>query len=216
MIKAVIFDMDGLMIETEHLQSKSMEKVLKEYGIKPKINKDGVVQVVGITAKDNLLLFKKKYHINENVNVLLDKKQQIYLRLLKKQIVAKEGLVNLLRLLKRYRVKIAVASSSALDHILLVVSELKIKHFFKVLVSGEHLKKGKPHPDIFLKVAKDLGLKPVDCIVLEDAQPGVIAAKRANMKVIAVPNQFTKSQDFSKADLIVNSLKDIKWSTLNI
>lgn len=214
MIKAVIFDMDGLMIETEHLQSISYEEVIKEYGKKPIINENGIVHPVGITARSIWKLLKDKYSIKEDVEILLSKKQKKYVEILKEQIIAKEGLLKLLKLLKAHKMKIAVASSSVLEHIELIVSELKIKQYFQALISGENLKKGKPHPDIFLKAAQYLDVKPSECLVLEDAEPGVMAGKRADMKVIAIPNKYTKSHNFSKADLTVNSLEDIKWSTI--
>lgn len=206
MIKAVIFDMDGLMIETEHLQSQSFEKVLKEYGKKPILNKDGVVQLVGITAKKNWVLLKKRYHIDEAIEVLLAKKRKIYIKLLEKNIAAKPGLYKLVKFLVGHKIKIAVASNSVRQHIEFVLSKLKLIKHFTLLVSGEDLRRGKPFPDIFLKTAKHLKVKPGECLVLEDAEVGIIAAKRAGMKVIAIPNRYTKSQDFSLADRIVQSL----------
>jgi HAD superfamily hydrolase (TIGR01509 family) len=202
------------MIETEHLHSKAFEEVLKDYGKKPIFNKDGVVQHVGWTAKKIWALFKKKYRIDEDVEVLLSKKQEVYIKLLKKNISAKSGLYKLIKILIDHDIKIAIASSSVLKHIEFVASQLEIKKHFHSLVSGEDLKRGKPFPDIFLKAAKNLGVKPVQCVVLEDAEAGVVAGKRAGMQVIAVPNQYTKSHNFSKADLIVNSLENIKWSML--
>lgn len=214
MIKAVIFDMDGLMIETEHLQSRAFEEVLKEYGKEPIFNQDGVVQHVGWTAKNIWRLFKDRYNLEEDVEVLLNKKQQKYIKLLEKRIIAKDGLLKLLKLLKSHKCKIAVASSSVLSHIELIVTKLNIKKYFHVLISGEDLKRSKPYPDIFLKAARELDVKPAECVVLEDAEAGVSAGVRAGMKVIAVPNKYTKSHDFSKADLVVNSLEDIRWSTM--
>ena len=215
MIKAVIFDMDGLMIETEHLQSISYEEVIKEYGKKPIINENGIVHPVGITARNIWKLLKDKYSIKEDVEILLSKKQKKYIEILKEQIIAKKGLLKLIKILKAHNIKMAVASSSVLEHIKLIVSKLGVRQYFSVLISSEDLKRGKPYPDIFLKAAQNLDVKPSKCLVLEDAEPGVIAGKRANMKVIAVPNQYTKSHNLSKADLIVDSLEDIKWSTIS-
>lgn len=215
MIKAVIFDMDGLMLETEYLQSKASETVLIEYGKKPVLNKDGVVQPVGLNARKIWKLFKKKYDIDEDVEVLLDKKNKVYIKLLKKKVVAKPGLYKLIKLLINHNIKIAVASSSVFEHIEFVVDKLKIKQYFHALISGEDFKRGKPYPDIFLKTAEDLDIKPRECVVLEDAETGVVAGKSAGMKVIAVPNKYTKSHNFLKADLIVNSLEEINWSTIS-
>lgn len=215
MIKAVIFDMDGLMIETEHLQSKSFEHVLKKHGVKPEFNEDGVVQKVGITAKDNLLMLKKKHGIDEEVEILLANKQKVYKALLEKNIKPKEGLLNLIQSLKKKGFKLAVASSSSLAHIILVLMKLGLNEKFDAVVSGENLQKGKPHPDIFLEAAKQLNVDPQLCLVLEDAESGVVAAHAAKMKVIAVPNKYTNSHNFAKADIVLSSLAKIDIEQFN-
>lgn len=214
MIKAVIFDMDGLMIETEHLQSKSFEHVLKKYGANPEFNEDGVIQTVGVTAKDNLIRLKEKHNINESIENLLGQKRKVYKELLLENIYPKKGLLTLLKKLKEGNFKLAVASSSSREHINLVLSGLGIKEKFDVIVSGEEIKKGKPHPDIFLIAADKLNTEPINCLVLEDAQSGVEAGKAANMKVIAIPNQYTRSHDFTKADVIISSLEEVNMGFL--
>lgn len=209
MIKAVIFDMDGLMIETEHLQSKSFEHVLTNLGIKPEFNQDGVIQIVGVAAKENLKILKEKHGIAQDVESLLKKKQKFYIKLLLQNLKPKKGLFPLLKKLKKKGLKLAIASSSSLEHIKLVLKGLGLSDDFDVIVSGESVPHGKPHPDVFLKAAEKLNVDPGECLVLEDAQSGVEAAFRAKMQVIAVPSKYTKSHDFAKADLIVPSLEKI-------
>jgi HAD superfamily hydrolase (TIGR01509 family) len=215
MIKAVIFDMDGLMIDSEPLQSKSIEKILKEYGVDPDYDELGLVQIIGITAKENFRILKDKHRINEDIDILVDKKQNAYLEILKENLVSMPGLVELLNLLKEKGIKMGVASSSKLDHIELVLSGLGIRDYFEIVVSGELLEKSKPHPEIYLTAAKQLGVGPKEAIALEDAEMGVISASSAGIKVIAVPNSSTKKQNFSKAILIVSSLEDINWDILS-
>jgi len=117
--------------------------------------------------------------------------------------------MGLLALLKKNNFSIAVASSSVMNHIEMIISGLKIQSYFQVVVSGQFVKRGKPYPDINLEAARQLHVKPEDCLVLDDAQSGVESAKRGNMKIIAVPNKFTINQTFSSADLIVDSLDKI-------
>src|SRR5579872_6249828 len=113
--------MDGLMIETEHLQSKSFEHVLRSHGIEPEYNSDGVIQKVGVTAGDNIIHFKEKHKIDEDVESMLDKKQKYYKQLLLQNIAPKEGLLSLINILKKNQFKLAVASSSNLENIEIVL-----------------------------------------------------------------------------------------------
>jgi len=214
MIKAVIFDMDGLMIDSEPIQSKGFKLLLKEYDKKPIYHANGLLQVVGTT--NNCAQFKIKYNINEELDVLKQKRQQFYQKVLKSgAIKTMPGLNNLLEFLKHNNFKIAVATSSFLEDINVIFSKLKLFPYFNVLVTCEDVTKGKPAPDIYLEAAKRLNIKPADCLVLEDSESGVTAGKNAGMKVVAVPNKFTKNHDFSKANLIIDSLNKIDWKIIS-
>ncbi len=90
-----------------------------------------------------------------------------------------------------------------------ILKTLGVEKYFTVIVSGESVPRHKPAPDIFIEAARQLNVRPEDCVVLEDSQSGVEAAKAACMNVIAVPNQFTKSQDFRNANVVVTSLEKI-------
>lgn len=212
--RAIIFDMDGLMIETEHLQSQAYEQVLRSYRVNPEFNNEGVVHRVGISGVDNFTFLKQKYNIDESIEILLDKKQTIYRAILSNNIVPKPGLLSLLETMKNAGLKLAVASSSSLEDIMFVLKHIGITDAFEVVVSGENVAQHKPAPDIFIEVARQLNVRPEDCVVLEDSQSGVEAAKAAHMKVIAVPNQFTKSQDFRSADVVVVSLEKVNTTNL--
>ncbi|MGC9599371.1 MAG: HAD family phosphatase [Minisyncoccia bacterium] len=214
MIKAVIFDMDGLMIDSEPIQSKSFEYVLRTHDKAPIFNPNGLIQTIGITAKDNWILLKEKHNLTASVASLLAKKRSVYGKLLKENVKPQKGLFSLIKKLKKGGFKLGIASSSKLSNIKLVLSSLHLSRSFDVILSGESLTRGKPHPDIFLETARKLSVDPSDCVVLEDAESGVEAAHRAKMKVIAVPNKFTRDHDFKKADLVVSSLGKITPRTL--
>ena len=197
------------MIDSELLQSKSFEEVLISYGKKPDNKENGIIQQVGLTARDNFKILKEKYHINEKLSVLLKKKNKIYKILLEKNIKPKFGLIYLLKMLKKNSFFLAVASSSKLKYINLVLNHLQIRKYFNVVVSGESVNRGKPNPEIYLQVSKELGIPTGNCLVLEDAPSGIEAAKSAGMRVIAVPDKYTKNSNFSKADLVVSSLPKV-------
>ena len=118
-------------------------------------------------------------------------------------------LLQSLKLFKKNKFKIALASSGTKKYINVVLAKFKIADYFDVIVSGDDIKRGKPDPEIFSVAVKKLGLKPEETLVLEDATNGIEAAKSAGCKCIAVINKMTPPQNYSKADLVINSLEEI-------
>lgn len=215
MIRAVIFDMDGVIVESESLHSKACRMVLEEYGKKPIYHENGLIQTLGLTDREDWVNLKKKYQINESLEILLKKKRKAVLNLFKRNLAPLPGVIRLLESLKRDKILIGLASSSVMSEINAITSSLKVKNYFKVIISGDHVKYGKPNPEIYLLAAKKLNLEPKNCVALEDTEKGVSAAFNAGMKVIAIPHQYSKNQDFSKADLVINSLEDITWDIIS-
>ncbi len=216
MIKAVILDMDGLMIDSEPLVSKSFELLIKEYGKEPIFEKNGLIHRVGL-GKIAIDMIKKKHGIKEKVDILRIRRREIYYEILKKEkIKPMPGLVKLLKLLRKKKFKIALASNSHLKNIVNILKTLKIAKYFQVIISGENVKRYKPYPDIYLEASKRLKVNPESCLVFEDSAFGVTAAKKAKMKVVAVPNIYTKDSYFEKTDLTVNTLNDLTWGKLSV
>lgn len=212
-LKCVIFDMDGLMIDSEHLHSRSFENVLNNHGVKPELNKAGIVQILGIGTAENWKKLKAKYKLKDSVEELTKQKHYAYIKLIP-QINDMPGLKPLLNDLQKSKIKLAVASGSSKENIEEILSQQKIKNYFEAIVSGEDLDNAKPAPDIFLEAAKQLHVDIANCIVLEDAKSGIEAGKAAGATVIAVPNRFSKKQDLTDADYIFNSLKDLSATKL--
>lgn len=215
-IKAIIFDMDGLIADTETIESKTLEILLKEYGKKAKPHANGLIHIVGGSGWGGGGEFKEKYFPNEDDQVLRKKKRAIFEGLLKTDLTPFPGFMPLLKHLKKNKYKIALASNRNVGHVNLIVELLGAKHFFDIIVGPDETIRHKPHPDIFLHVAKELKISPTECVVLEDSEIGVIAGHTAGMKVIAVPNKYTKDHNFSKADKIVESLEYVKMSLINL
>jgi len=119
-----------------------------------------------------------------------------------------DGAVELLRTLSGKKT-LALASSSYRDAVDGVLEGLQLAHYFKVIVSGLDVTKVKPAPDIFLAAARQAGAAPNECVVLEDAEKGVVAAFHAGMRCIAVPNRYTHHHDFSKATRVCSSLREV-------
>jgi HAD superfamily hydrolase (TIGR01509 family) len=214
MIKAVIFDLDGLIADTEEIESKSFIRLLAEHGIEPKLRPNGLIHKIGGT-NTYFEDFKKEYNLEDSVENIRDKKRAYF-----KEIIEKEGLLpyggflDLIQLLKEEKIIIALASNRSEPQVHLILEVLKVKHYFENIIGANEQRRRKPFPDVYLETAKAIGVKPGECIVIEDADVGIVAAKDAGMKVIAVPNIYTKDHDFSRADIVVGSLSEINLNLL--
>lgn len=213
-LQAVLFDMDGLMIESEHLQSLSFKKILESHDIKPEYNDAGVIQIVGVTAKENLKLIKDKHGLKSSVDELLLLKNEIYNEIIDEGLEPMPGLHELIKSLKENGIKIAVASSSNRNDIEKVLRMIDLDEVFDAVVSGAEVAHSKPSPDVFQKAATELGVPVSSCAVLEDAESGIKAGKAAGMTVIAIPSQFTVDNDFSEADYIFKSLTELDFKKI--
>jgi beta-phosphoglucomutase len=207
--RGAIFDVDGVIIDTAHIHHKSWEKVLKKYGIKFtyedfKSKIDGLPRAKG--AKRVLPRFSDK-----ELRHVFEEKQGYFLEFLKKgKIKVFHSTVALIKKLKKHGIRLAVASSSR--NAAANLKKVRLLRHFHTDAEGAYVKRGKPFPDLFLKAAKKLKLKPGECVVFEDAQIGLIAAKRAGMKSVGVKRD--KKNKLSGADMIVNDLKDVTISKL--
>lgn len=213
-IKAIIFDMDGVIIDSEPIQSKSLEILLKKHGKKPKYSKQGLIHTVGIAGNEAYLELIKKYNLKEDMEVLRNERRKIFVELINKELKPMYELKPLIKNLKQHGFKVALASNRFIDHVLMMVKNLGLKLHFDEIIGHSPDMRTKPHPDIYLKTAKKLKIPVKYCIALEDTEYGVASAIAAGMKVIAIPNRYTAHQDFSKATKVVSSLEEISVELL--
>lgn len=214
MIKAVIFDMDGVIADTEPLQSKSWEKLLRERGIVPLYNERGFIHDIGSTGDKSYLKIMKSHNITEDLQNIRKRRREIFVKLLQKNLTPKPGLIKLLEEIKKKKLKIAVASNRLLEHVYLVLDELHIRTFFDAAIGPSPELRHKPAPDIYLEAARALELSPSKCIAIEDSDIGIFSAKAAGMKTIALTTPHISREKLSQADAIVDSLEDINSQTL--
>ena len=206
-LHAAIFDMDGLMIDSEPLQLRAMNASLQPYGAR--IEEDEWAGLIGQRGVDIFTSIREREGLEVEVPELLRIKNEAYHKILESEVHAMPGLDSAIEVCKRAGLRLALASSSVLRDIFIVLDRLGLRSVFDVVVSGEHVERGKPEPDIFLQTAELLGIPPGECVVLEDTTHGVAAAKAAGMLCIAVPNHYTRGQDFHAADLVLGSLADL-------
>lgn len=198
--------MDGLLIDSEPCWKIAEKKVFGELGLN--LDDDLLRQVMGFRLSE---VVKHWYAYQPWENPDFERTEQYILATVKELILDQAevlpGVHELLELLHREKYKMAVASSSDISLIEAVVSKLNAAHYFDVLWSAGFEPYGKPHPGIFITTAQKLGVAPAECLVFEDSINGVIAAKAARMKCIAVPETATFNDPrFAIADLKVDSL----------
>lgn len=208
---AVIFDMDGVIIDSEPIHFEVDMQTMRDLGFD--ISSEELEKYVGTTNEYMFTDLKNKYNINQSIEEIINYKVE----LTKKKIIQSdldpiEGIKELLVDLKNKNIPTAIASSSPRSFIDVVVSKFNLQDYFKYIVSGEEVVNGKPAPDVYIETAKKLGLPPEECTVIEDSRNGVLAAKTAGMKCIGFQNINSGNQDLSKADIIVKSITEIKIS----
>ncbi|MFH1229333.1 MAG: HAD family phosphatase [Candidatus Aenigmatarchaeota archaeon] len=205
MIRAIIFDMDGVISDTQKLHARVEERLLGKHGIRIKA-KYITENFSGVPTRDFFQDLFKEHNITADVDSVIKEKWKEMAADAKSGVSAIHGAVELIDKLKIQGFKLGVASSSCRKYVDIVLSKLKVKEKFDVIVTMEDVKHGKPNPEIFLLAARKLRVLPKNCIVIEDGISGIIAAKKAGMKSIAFVKA-TAIRSKYPADMIVDDLK---------
>jgi HAD superfamily hydrolase (TIGR01509 family) len=206
---AVLFDLDGLLADTEGLHERSWRAVLGAHDIEVTDEEYRAHWIRAGRTIDDLLRDRGLPHDPER---LRQEKFAWYLARTD-ELRAMPGAVELVRGL-RGRTPVAIASSSWRNVADAALAKLGVAGCFDVVATFETVPRPKPAPDVFLHAARELGVEPSRCVVLEDAEKGVVAAHAAGMKCVAVPNEHTRDNDFSKATVLVESLVGVTPETL--
>lgn len=207
MVKAVIFDMDGVMIDSEPLWEKTERILLGRKGIE--YHPTYRDKIVGLNQNDSGSLLRETFNLIESVEEIIAVRVEILLGLYETELELVPGLLPLLKELRVGGLILALASSSPIEAINFVLDKFSLRKFFAVVVSGDTIPLGKPYPDIYLHTAENLGVEPIECVVIEDSINGVKSAKSAGMICIAVPDKRLSQKEFQIADLIVDSLDEV-------
>jgi HAD superfamily hydrolase (TIGR01509 family) len=206
-LKAVIFDMDGVLVDSEPFHQEAERQLHRMLGIV--VPDEMFMKFVGLSMVKMWEILKAEYQLEQPVTELLKLDSQFrrkyFLDLPAIPVI--EGVWELLITLTARGVPIALASSTEKGIIQNILHTSKLEKFFKVLVSGEEVAQGKPAPDVFLKAAELIDVKPQECMVIEDSRNGVIAAKRAGMYCVGFQNPESGNQDLSAADKIVKKIE---------
>lgn len=204
--KRVIFDMDGLIFDSERSFMRNLELAMKEYGYK--LRTDVYLSMLGSNAARCKEIMKKHYGNEYPYEEISKKARERFNSDLKKNLVVKDGIKELLIYLRDNNIKASVASSTLTVHVKRYLRESGLIQYFDTVIGGDMVEKSKPEPDIFLKALS--GEKPQNGLVLEDSKNGILSAHNGNIPVICIPDMATHDEYvLSLCDAVVKNAFDV-------
>jgi HAD superfamily hydrolase (TIGR01509 family) len=213
MMDAVIFDMDGVIVDSE-IQWKTLEGYFLQSLI-PTWSSSDQDKIIGLGVHDLYTLLIGQYGLQKTKAQFLELYQKMANEIYGQKVSLIVGFSDLLTTLNKNNIPVALASSSPRSWIDIMLRRFGLQSSFKVVVSADELEgEGKPSPAIYLLTAQRLGVSPTSCIAIEDSKNGVLSAKNAGMFCIGFRNGFNEEQDLSKADMIIHGFAELHWQTL--
>jgi len=215
MFKLAIFDFDGVIFNSAKYYLETRALYFKQFGIK--FTKQDKKDNLATTTKDFISYVNKKYNLKVSYKKYASEKKEIFNTFLPK-IKPNPGVKNLLKELKKHKVKIALSSSNNREIVISLLNKYDLTKYFDLILCLEDIKKHKPNPEAYLKPAKLLNINTNNCVGIEDALQGVVSINSAKMKSIAVLSEFTTLSDFKKLNtsLIVKSMADLKYNKISL
>jgi HAD superfamily hydrolase (TIGR01509 family) len=206
--QAVVFDMDGVLIDSEPVHYESTVRLMEgEFGLP--FSEEANAEFLGSTDRHMWEVLRERHGLPWTVERLISRRKEIYVDLLAVGLPWRDGILELIAGLSARGYRLAVASSALRRVIEYIIREGNLGRYFEVVVSGEDVDRPKPYPDIYIEAVRQLKLPPDTCVAIEDTEFGVRAAKSAGMPVIAFPCPTTRDSDFSAADVRFNAAGEI-------
>lgn len=209
-IDAVIFDLDGTLIDSMWMWESIDVEYLKHYGIE--LPEDLQSSIEGKSFSETAIYFKQRFDLPDTIDEIKYTWNQMAWDKYLNEVPVKEGVMEFLEYLKAQRIPAGIATSNSRELVELIIEKHQLKGYFKSIRTSCEVDKGKPSPDIYLLVAKDLQVEPTRCLVFEDVLHGVMAGKNANMKVCAVYDEYSekdREQKVRLADYYIHSIKEV-------
>lgn len=205
-IRAVVFDMDGLMFNTEEVFNRSGAELLRRRG------KDAPPQLfhamMGRRAQEAFQVMIDMMELTESIDELQEESEEIFFSLLDEILAPMPGLLELLNRIEERQLPKAVATSSHRSYLNQILGRFDLLPRFQHTLTAEDVTHGKPHPEIYLTAAQRLEVSPHEMLVLEDSENGTKAAAAAGAHIISVPHEISRNHDFSSAKAVAESLHD--------
>jgi len=207
MLKFIIFDLDGLLVDSENINIQSGIQTFKQFNYD--LSESDIALMPGSHSKDFVPKIIKNNNLVLSANEIIEIYRKKYGELWEEMIVLMPFAKEAVRAVKDKNLLVGLATNSNLTRVQRFISKFCFENMFSVIVTEEEVSQRKPNPDIYLTAIKKIDLPIEDIIAVEDSAFGVISAKTAGLKCFAIPNQYTKNGDFSQADKILNSLKEL-------
>lgn len=207
----VIFDMNGLIVDDEAIQLAATNMVLQQYNIAVS-ERYWIQECVGHKAGEFLPRIMQEHKIETTKHSILEminEKDKNYQRLVEKQLttLVRPGILELIEyIFKNASQSLAISTSASTEEVSIILDGLQISSKFDLIICGDEVQNGKPHPEIYVSVSDKMHVKPADCLVFEDTSIGIQSAANAGMICCAVPNQYTQNQDFSNAHVVLDNV----------
>lgn len=214
MLKGLLFDMDGVLVNNLEVHRAAFAEFFRRYGVERSF--DELSRVFG-KGNDDIMgeLMPKEVVERVGIRELGYEKEAIYREIYAPIITPQPGLLEFLAEAEKAGLRSAVGSSGYRVNVDFVLDKCHIERYFEAIVAGDEVTRCKPDPEIYLTAAAKLGLKPAECVVFEDAEAGIEAAKRAGIKVVALATTFSREfLEGTEADVIVDDFRDVSVAML--
>jgi HAD superfamily hydrolase (TIGR01509 family) len=212
--QGVIFDMDGVLVDSEPLFFNAINRVVTSEGASPISEEENELHLIGTTVEETWRRLKELRHLPRPTEAYIQRYDTVVRQVLKEELAPQPGVTRILEACAQRGLPKAVASSSLRSWIYLKLEAIKLQNAFDVVLGGDDVTYGKPAPDIYLLAAQCLGLPPHKCIAIEDSPVGITAAVGSGAYTIAVRTHSTRNLDISQAHAVLASLEDFDFSLL--
>lgn len=215
MLKAVIFDMDGVIIDSEPMHNKAYHDMFDEVGIH--VSAEFYQSFTGQSTINICKRLCDHFNLEEAPETLVALKRKHYKHFFysNSDLGLIDGVLDLIKDYHKNGLTLVLASSAAMTSITQIFDRFDLNQYFVAKLSGGDLKESKPHPEIFIKAAEASGFSKEECIVIEDSTNGIEAAKGAGVFCVGYDSFHSKNQDYSKADLVIKDFKDIEFHKIS-
>lgn len=215
MLKAVIFDMDGVIIDSEPLHNKAYNDMFEEVGIE--VSRELYESFTGQSTINICKRLCEHFNLEQSPETLVALKRKHYKQFFEtnSDLTLIEGVLDLIKDYHENGLTLVLGSSAAMTSINQIFERFDLNQYFKAKLSGADLKESKPHPEIFIKAAEASGFRPEECMVIEDSTNGIQAANDAGIYCVGYDSFHSKNQDYSKANKVIKDFKEIYFDRVS-